>query len=47
MNFKNNLAAYFEIEMAVIFVINRDIVDVVIRNMLFNMNDKDFVPTYE
>lgn len=47
MNFKNTLASHFKIEKALTFIIESDIMDMVITDILFNMNDKEFVPTCE
>lgn len=42
MNFKNTLVAHFDTKKALIFTINWDIVNMVIGDMLFIANDKEF-----
>lgn len=46
-NFNNTLAAHFDGEKSLVFIINRDIVDVIIGDMLFNPDDEESAPTRE
>lgn len=47
VNFNNTLAAHFDGEKPLNFFIDRDIVDVIIGDMLFNPDDEEAVPTRE
>eukprot|EP00171_Calliarthron_tuberculosum_P002636 IDg2636t1 len=47
VNFNNTLAAHFDGEQSLTFTINRDIVDVIIGDMMFNPDDEESAPTRE
>ena len=46
-NFNNTLTAHFDGEKSLVFIINQDIVDVIIGDMLFNPDDEESAPTRE
>lgn len=46
-NFNNTLISHFDGEQHLTYTINRDIVDIIIGDMMFNPDDEELAPTRE